>query len=636
MFDIIRNNRRIVQGLLALIILPFAFFGIESYVKNSGAGEDLAKVGGSKVTAVEFREALREQQDRMRASARGQQIPQSMLDTPEIRRGVLDMLINRRLLTDFAHQANFTITDQQLAQFIASVPSLQVDGKFSAERYDAVVSAQNMSKDSFEARLRQDLLLQQAAGGISASSFAGKTAAGLWQKALLEQREIADVTLKPEQYVAQVKLAPDAAKTYYDANRKDFELPQQVRAEFVILSQASLLEQIKISDADIKAAYDGHADRYKLGEQRRASHILIQVDQGAPEAKVAEAKTKAEALLAQVKQNPRNFAALAKQNSEDTGSAAKGGDLDWFPRDAMVKPFADAAFALKQGEISGLVRSDFGFHIIQLNGIRPAQGKALDEVRGEIEAELKQQSAAKKYAEAAETFTNMVYEQADSLKPAADKFKLEIQQSGWIAKGVPGNGLASNPKLLAALFSDDTIKNKRNTEAVEVAPNTLVSAHVIESKPASVMAFDEVKVAIEKRLTLDEARKLAAKEGEEKLAALRKGDTSNVNWSATRRIDRLGTNKDNANPARNALDAIFKTPVTTLPAFAGATAADGSYSLYRITQVIPFAGGDDPRAKVLQDQYQQVVAGEEFAAWLSVLREKAGVEINDKALQTKE
>ena len=632
MFDIVRNNRKVVQIFLALIVLPFAFFGVESYFKSTGAGDDVAKVGDSKIKSQEFREALREQQDRLRASARGRPIPPSMLDSPELRRSVLEMLINRHLLADYAHKAHFNVSDQALSQFIASVPSLQVDGKFSPEKYDAVVAAQNMSKEAFEARLRQDIILQQAAGGISASTITAKTASGLWRNALLEEREVASVDLKPEQYQAQVKLAADAAKAYYDAHQKDFEVPEQVRAEFVMLSQAALLNQITISDADIKAAYEGHAERYQQGEERRASHILILADKNAPEAKVAEAKAKADALLAQLKKNPKDFARLARENSQDPGSAAKGGDLDWFGHGAMVKPFEDAAFSLKEGEISGVVRSDFGFHIIQVTGIHAAKGKTLADVRGEIETELKQQAAAKKYAEAAESFTNTVYEQADSLKPAADKFKLDIQQSGWIAKGVAGNGLASNPKLLAALFSDDAIKNKRNTEAVEVAPNTLVAARVVESKPAAKMPFDQVRTAIEAQLSQQEMRKLAAKDGEAKLANLLKGDAGSLSWGDSRRISRIGAEK----MSRSAIDAIFKAPTTSLPAYAGAVGVDGGYVLYRISKVVPFSGAEDQRTKALNEQYTQLVAAEEFAAWLGQLREKAKVDINTKALEAKE
>lgn len=632
MFDIVRNSRKVVQIILLLIILPFAFFGMESYIRNSGAGADVAKVGDSKITPQEFLAALREQQERLRVQARGQQIPPAMLDSPEVRRAIVEQLINRHLIIGFVRKANFTISDEQLQQFIVSVPSLQVDGKFSPERYEAVVAAQNMSKPAFEARLRQDMVLQQAVGGLTGSVLVGKTSSALWQNALLEEREVASLEIKPEQFIQQVKLAADAAKSYYDTQRKEFEMPEQVRAEFLILSQAALMSQVSVSDAEIKSAYDAHADRYSVGEQRRASHILILADKSASAAAVAEAKAKAEKLLAQVRKNPKEFAAIAKQNSQDPGSAAKGGDLDWFSRGAMVKPFEDAAFALKEGEISDVVRSDFGFHVIQLNGIQAEKGRSLADVRSEIEAELRQQTVAKKYAEAAEMFTNTVYEQADSLKPAADKFKLVVQQSGWISKGIPGNGLASNAKLLAALFSEDVIKNKRNTEAIEVAPNTLVAARVIESKPATVIAFDEVKAAIEKKLTLDAARKLALKEGEAKLATLKKGGAVESGWGVSRRIARLGVE----GVERGALDAIFKTPAAPLPAYAGAVGQNGGYVLYRITQVTPFSGADNSRAKMLHDQYQQLVAGEEFSAWIATLRKTAGVEINEKALQAKE
>ncbi len=632
MFDIVRNNRRVVQVFLVLIMLPFAFFGVESYISHLGAGDDIAKVGDNKITTQEFRQALREQQERIRASAQGRQIPPGVLDSPEARRAVLDTLINRHLLSDYARKAHFTVSDQALVQFISSVSSLQVDGKFSPEKYDAIVAAQSLTKEAFEARLRQDIVLQQAAAGISASSLTGKTSSALWVNPLFEEREVSSSMLKLDQYLSQVKLAADAAKTYYDAHSKDFEIPAQVRAEFVILSQAALMNQVTVSEADIKAAYDSHQDKYRQGAERRASHILILADKAAPEAKVAEAKAKAEGLLAQLKKNPKDFAKLAKENSQDPGSAAKGGDLDWFARGAMVKPFEEAAFSMKEGEISSVVRSDFGFHIIQLTGIRGDKGKSLADVRGEIEIELKQQAAAKKYAEAAEGFTNTVYEQADSLKPVADKYKLEIQQTGWIAKGVAGNGLASNPKLLAALFSDDAIKNKRNTEAVEVASNTLVSARVVESKPATSVPLADVKDAIEKQLTHEEARKLAIKAGHELLIRLFKGETVNLVWGEIKNISRINAEK----MPLSSVDAIFKSSTSKLPSYAGATTPDGDFVLYRISKVTPHDGTGDQRTKALGNQYAQIVASEEFAAWLAALREKAGVEINQKLLETKE
>lgn len=633
MFDLFRNNRRIVQVLLALLLVPFALFGVERYFNASGAGEDIAKVGKRKITTPQFREALREQQERMRIAARGQTLPQSMLDSPELRRNVLDTLINRELLMDYARRSNFVISDEMLAQFIASVPALQVDGKFSPERYDALVAAQNMTKQAFEARVRQDLILQQAGSGLMASSIVGKTTARHWLDALLEEREVASFEFKPDQYLSKVTLAADAAQKYYDAHRSDFELPAQVRAEYVVLSQASLLGQVNVSDEDIKAFYDSHPDRYRQAEERRASHILIEADKSSSPEKLAQAKQKAEALLAQVRKNPKDFARIAKENSQDKGSAAKGGDLDWFSRGAMVKPFEDAVFQLKEGQISDVVQSDYGFHVIMLTGIRPEKVKPLADVRGDIENELKLQAAAKQYAEAAENFTNMVYEQPDSLKPAADKFKLTLQQSDWIAKGVAGSGLASNPKVVAALFTDDAIKNRRNTEAIEVAPNTLVAARVIDYKPATTLPFAEAKATIEKRLTLDEAKKLAAQDGEAKLAALKQNQSVNTHWSAPRRITRL----DAQGITRAGIDAIFKAPATSLPAFTGAATADGGYAIYLISEITPFNGDDkNPKAQALRERYQQLVANEEFAAWIAMLRDKAGVEVNEKALQAKE
>lgn len=632
MFDIVRNNRILVQVILGLITLTFAFFGIQSYIRSSGGGADVARVGDARITLQEFDRALREQQDRMRAQMNGQPIPQAMLDTPQIRSAVMENLVNRQLLGTYAKKAGLTLTDEQLAQFIASVPSLQEDGHFSPNMYAAFVQAQGMSKEAFEANLRHDMVMQQLAGAIAGAAFTSKTAADNWIAAQLEEREVAAAVLKPEDYLARIKLAPDAAQAYYTAQRKNFEVPAQVRAEFVVFSPRDLVDQVSVSEADINAAYAAHKDRYQQGEERRASHILISADKNAAASVIAAAQAKATALLAQLRKNPNAFAALARQNSQDPGSAAKGGDLDWFGHGAMVKPVEDAVFALKEGQISDVVRSDFGFHIIKLTGIRGGHDIPLATARGEIENGLKLQAAAKKYAEVAETFTNTVYEQGDSLKPVADKFKLVIQQSGWITKGVAGNGLASNPKLLQALFSDDAIKEKHNTEAIEVAPNTMVSARVVEFKPAALQPFEAVKGGIEKQLALEQARKLAAQDGADKLARLKKGESLGLQWGASRRVARAGAE----NFSRAAAQATFKVDAAALPGYAGADGADGAYTLYRVTAVFPYRGGDDPRAKTLHDQYAQLMAAVEFSAWLDTLRASTDIDINKTLLEKKE
>ncbi|HQR03208.1 MAG: SurA N-terminal domain-containing protein [Proteobacteria bacterium] len=631
MFDFVRNNRRIVQVVLVAITLPFAFWGVDSYVRNASGGDDVARVGDSRISHQEFLQALQAQQERLRSSMGGRPVPQEMLDAPELREAVINGLIDQHLISLHATKSKLSVTEQQLAQFLASVPALQQDGKFSRERYEAVVAAQNMSIPAFEAQLRQNLTLQQSMG-VVALPIVATDSARRWVAAELEEREVTDFVLHPEQFLAQVKLGTDAAKTFYDTNRKQFELPQMARVEYLVLSRAALGEQAKVSEEDISAWYKSHIDQYAAPEERRASHILIQADKSAPEAAVKAAQTKAEALLAELKKNPKEFAALARQNSQDPGSATHGGDLDWFRRGAMVKPFEDAVFSLKEGEISNLVRSDFGFHIILLTGIKPAHTQPLEAVRDQIAAELRDQVAAKKYAEMAEGFGNTVYEQADSLQPAADKFKLKIERSDWIAPQGAAPGPLANPKLRAAIFTDDAIKEHRNTSAIDIGNDTQVAARVVDYKPAAIRPFDEVKAAIEQKLARDEAVKLTRKAGEEQLARLSKGDAISLAWGKARNVPRMGVR----DLAPDALRAIFRVDARKLPAYAGTALPDGGYALYRISLIKPWDGKeDDPRAKMLRQQYERVTAGEEVAAWLATLRQRYPVEINTKALAEK-
>ena len=632
MFDAVRNNKKIIQIVLALIILPFAFWGVESYVRDAGSGVDVATVGGSGISQQEFQQSLREQQERLRPML-GNANP-AMLDSPELRRAVLDTLVNQRLLTLNARESKLTVSDAQLAEFISSVPQLQVNGKFSKERYESVVASQGMSKEMFEARLRQDLAMQQAMAAVADAALPGRAAAGRWLAAQLEEREIAEVVLRPEQYTAQVKLAPDAIKTYYEANKKQFETPEQVKVEFVVLNQDKLAEQVTVSDEEVKKAYQAQADRYKQPESRRASHILITAAKTAPDAEIKAAQSKAEGLLAQLKKSPGDFEKLARENSQDPGSATKGGDLDWFGRGMMVKPFEDAAFALKENQVSELVRSDFGFHIIKLTGIRAERVRAFEEVKGEIAGDLKRQAAARKYAEVAESFTNTVYEQPDSLKPAIEKYQLTSRQSDWIVKGGAAVPPFTNAKLMAAIFADDALKNKRNTEAIEVAPNTLVSARVIEHQPAQQPALGSVQPTIEKILVRQEAAKLAAKDGADKLARLQKGESVNLSWAASRGITRAHAPQ----VAPEAVSEVFKTDAAKTPAYAGTQVPGGAYALYRIAAVKKFAGGADepPAARALRQKYAQTVAEQELMAWMDALKTRHAVTVNKAVFEAKE
>ena len=619
MFDAVRNNKKIVQVFLVLIALPFAFFGVESF-RDGGAGVDVAKVGEVKISQQEFQQAVREQQDRLRGQL-GELDPK-VLDNPEFRQAILDDLIDQRLLFQEVRKRHLFASDDAVRQAIMAVEAFQDNGQFSQQRYEALLSAQGMSPAGFEAQVRQDLALQQLAGTIGRSGIVSQRVMDKVLALQSEARHVQEFVLPVENYVGKVKLEDGAAKKFYDENTEQFRTPDQAKVEYVVLTPESLA--VEVSEAEIKAWYDGHKERYQQPEERRASHILIAAEKLGKD----KARQKAEEVLREVQAKPAAFAELARKHSDDPGSASQGGDLGFFGRGMMVKPFEDATFALRDGEVSGIVESDFGFHIIKLTGQHVAREKPLAEVRGEIERELKSSAVARKFAEAAESFSNMVYEQSDSLQPVAEQFKLKIQRSDWIGREAnPAAGVLGNAKLLAAVFSDDTIQNKRNTEAVEVAQNTLVAARIAEYQPASVQPLAGLQATIEKLLVNQEAQKLARADGEARLAALQSG-TDKLAWGADKVVSRM----DARLLPPQAAPLVFRMDKSKLPGYAGVDLPGKGYALYRLSKVTPGAALDTARRQGLQGQLRSLAAQQEVAMYLSALRARYKVDVNEKAL----
>lgn len=633
MFDSVRNNKKIVQIFLGLITLPFAFFGVDSLVNSSGAGNSMASVGGSKITAQQFEQALRDRQEQMR-QALGANFKPEMLNAPEVRLGILNALIDQRLFQLETEKNRLVAGDHALREVISKIPALQENGKFSMERYESALRAQGMSQPQFEAKLRQDLTLQQLIGAVGDAAFVSDSQAEAMLRLQSEERQFSEFKVAAAQFADKVKIDPAAVQKYYEDNKAQFAVAEQVKAEYLVLSHEALLKQVLVSENDVKAWYDGHKDSFQQAEERRASHILIMAN-GDADAK-QKAKAKAEEVLKEIEKSPTKFAELAKQYSQDPGSAKKGGDLGFFARGMMVKPFEEAVFKQKEGEISGLVESDFGFHIIKLTGVKPGKVRALEDVRAEIEGELKRQAAARKFAEAAEAFSNMVYEQSDSLKPVAEQFKLKIQSSGWIQKDPSPQVLATlgelaNEKVLASLFAPEAIKDKRNTEAVEIGPNTLLAARVVEHVPAATKPFESVKADIEKLLRAQEMTALAKKSGEEKLAGLKGAGGDALAWATSRTLSRLQSRQ--LPPV--VMQAIFKADVQKLPAYVGVELG-GDYLLYKIAKVSTPEKIDQDMRKRLQAEYGAVVAKQDLSAYLDSLRTRYKVEINKTALEVKE
>ena len=629
MFDFVTHHKRLLQFVLALVIVPpFALWGIDSYQRGGVRAGDVAEVGGQKISEQEFAEAIRQQQERLRAML-GRNFDPAMFDSSAIRMELLEGMISQRLLMQHAVRNQLNVSNETLIETTMSIPAFQVDGKFSRELYDTMLRNERMSSETFDAALRRDLLVQQLTGAVADSGVASKAAAGQFAQLRAQQREIAEHRVQAEAQLVRVKIAPEAVRAFYDSNPARFLVPEEVQVEYVVLSTDALLASEKIGSDEVKAYYESNISKYGDPEQRRASHILIGSKSGAGESEKAKTRERAALVLAQIRKSPDSFVELAKKSSDDPGSASQGGDLGFFARGMMVRPFEDAAFRLKLNQISDPVESDFGFHIIKITGIKAGKMKSMEQARPEIELELKKQRAGRRFAEAAETFSNLVYEQADSLAPAAERFKLAIQSARGITRQSAPVAALSNPKLLAALFADDSIKNRRNTEAIETVPSMLVSARVVNHKPATRRPFDEVKGEIGKLLAQQEAMALARKQGTERVEDLSKGNASAARFGSTRLISRDQPQDFDA----RALSQIFRMDALKLPAYAGLESKNG-YVIYRVSRVIDVQP-DEMRQRSVQSELGRASGSQEFKSFLDGLRAKATVEINKAVLEKK-
>jgi len=603
MFDSIRKHQRILQLVLLLLIFPaFAFFGVSGYDRFLSDGDSVASVGGSKITRQEFDAAMRQQLDRLR-QVLGDKVDASMLDSPQARAEVLDGLVTQRVLLDASIQRRISVGDAKLRETIRAIPGLaKPDGSFDMERYRALLSAQGMNEPMFESQLRRDLAIQAMPEAVAASAIV--PLAVLDRLIVLQEqtREVRELAFRASGYASRVSATDEQLRAYYAENAAAFEIPESARVEYLVLGTAAIAQRIALSADDVRSYYEQNAARYATPEERRASHVLIALEPGASAEARQAAQAKAQDIVRQARAGA-DFAALARANSQDPGSAGNGGDLGWFRRDTMVKPFADAAFALAEGAVGDVVETEFGLHVIKLTGIKPGAARRFEEVRAEIESELRLQQAGRKYAETADAFSNTVYEQSDSLKPAAERFGLEIRTAESLTRsgaGVPADSPLANQRLLAALFSPESIQSRRNTDAIEVGGNTLVSARIVEHRPAGRKPFEDVRDQVRGLFVATQAARLAREAGAAKLAELR-GGASASGFAEPRTVSRAAAD---AVPVA-ALEAVFKAPSDKLPAFAGVDLGQQGYSIYQIVRVT-----DPPPDRVAQrrDEYRQQIA----------------------------
>jgi peptidyl-prolyl cis-trans isomerase D len=617
MFEFIRTHTRLALGFMLLLIIPsFVFFGIEGYSKfNDASNETVAKVDGQSISRAEWDSSHQRYLEQLRRQA--PDLQSAPADTPELRRATLDALVRERVLMAAANKMHLFPTNERMARLFDSDPQYAglrgPDGRISRE----LLVAQGLTPALFDQRLRQELGLKQVLTGILQTAPASATPAQAALDAFLERRAVQLQRFDPAAYRERVKPSDAEIEAYYKANEVQFRALEQASIEFVMLDLAVIGKAVVLSEADLRKAYADGIARYSVPEERRASHILVKAESGAPAAERAKARAKAEALLAEVRKTPTAFAELARKNSDDSGSAAQGGDLDFFGRGQMVKPFEDAAFALKTGELSGIVESDFGFHIITLTAVRGGQSRPFEAVRAEVEAEARKVAAQKRWAEAAESFTNTVYEQSDSLQPVIDKLKLEKQTAVVQRTAATGaSGPLASAKLLAAVFASDAIKDKRNTDAVEVGPNQLVAARVLQHMPARSLPLSDVRDKVRARLVDEQAAALARTEGEARVTALQAGGGA----EALPVVITVSRSQAQSLP-RPLLDAALRADANKLPVVTGVDLGADGYFVMRVMQVLPREqppGGELP----LREQYAQAWASAEADAYVGALKKR--------------
>jgi peptidyl-prolyl cis-trans isomerase D len=628
MFEFVRSNMRVMQLLLFILIVPsFVLFGMEGYSRFREGGETVAKVDGREITQAEWDNAHKAQVDRLR-----EQMPTldaKLFDSAEARYGTLESLVRERVLAAAAADANLLVADQRVARELQNnelIRSLRgPDGKLDIERYRQLLGAQGLTPEMYENQIRNDLALRQVMGGLTQSAFTAQAQANVALNSYFERREAQVARFPAADYRARVEPTEAQLQAFYKENPQMFQAPEQANIEYAVLDLGALQGGTPVNEAELRTYYEQNAARLAGQEQRRASHILVAVPQGAPEADKQKARAKAEELLAQVRKNPDSFAEVAKAHSQDPGSAPQGGDLDFFTRGAMTKPFEDAVFAMKdKGEISGIVETEFGFHIIRLTDIKAQAQRSFEEVRPELEAQVRREQAQKRYAEAAETFSNTVYEQPDSLAPVVEKLKLQVRTAQGVTRTPqPGaTGPLANPKFLEALFSPDAVERKRNTEAVEFGPNQMVAGRITQHVPARTRPFEEVKAQVREQVVAREAAELAKKEGQAKLAAWQAAPAT-AQLPPAAPLSRQGA----VQQPRQVVEAALRADPTKLPTFIGVDLGAEGYAVVKVNQVLPRETPPPQQAQQELQQYNRAWSTAEALAYYAMLKDRFNVQI---------
>lgn len=616
MLQAFRTHKRWMMFIAMIFIIPsFVVTGIYSYNRMSDSENDLATVGDTSITMMDFDNAKRQYLDNFRRQM-GQSFKPNMLDTAEARASILAALISDRAISLEIASEYMNVGEADAINLVKQAPAFQRDGKFSTEAYQQFLNSMGKSDEQFVLELRRDLTRQMLLSAVSQTTQASNTVAQRIHDLLTEERTIRTFEIKPTAFLKSVSVTDAEAQSYYDQNKSLFAVPESVDIEYVVLSPESY-KNIKASEDDIKTFYEQNLQRFSTPEERRASHILIAVNN---EKTDADAKKEADEIYKQLQADPSKFAQLAKSKSADPGSARQGGDLGFFQKGMMVPEFDNAVFSGKKGDLVAPVKTQFGYHIIKIVDVKAAQAKPLKEVRGEIEALYQQQAAIRAFAEDAENFSNMVYEQSESLQPVAERFGLKIQTVKDVTRDFEDQLI--NPNVIEALYGFDVLEDKRNSNAIEVASNTLLSARVTAHHKQTVKTFDEVKGDIVATLKNQKATEAARAQGSADIAKLLDKKSASAKFGDKTVISRERPGAY----AYEVVTAALRPEANKLPTYTGVQTQDGSYFVIEVQSSKKIEASPEQLA-MRKAELAQLYSNPEQAAFISGLETKFGTQI---------
>lgn len=650
MFDFIRTHQRLMQLVLLILILPsFALIGVSGYTNYVSGDHSLVEVGDTAITQQEFDEARRNQLQRMQASAGGAFDP-AVLDTPESRRALLDSLVERRLIINEATEERFSVSDAMLREAIASIPELQQDGSFSAERYNQVLTSMGLSSRDFEQGQRAELALQRVLGPVGATASVPASVTQAVEQALTAQRTIRLRAFDAAAYQDTVKIGDADIKAWYDANQAQLQVPEYVSADYLLLDEAAAMQGLpETTESDMRAYYDQNKSRYVMPARVQVAHILIEAPSGASEAQQDEARAKADDIAKQVAADPSKFSDIAKAQSDDAGTANEGGKLGWITQGSWPDALEKAVFALKKGEVSGVVDGPEGYHVFLAEDVQPQAGETFEQAKPKVQAEIRRQLAADRYAEMATRLTDLVYEDQSSLQPAAQALGVQVRTATGITRDglldaaeIQGDNPASasddrpvldDPRVRRALFASQSYTDKQNSSVIEISPGVMVVVRVNQITPAHVQPLEKAGDFIRERLLAERSQQAAKKAGEAALAALKSESGNNVpeGFGSSQTVSRV----DPQGLGKPALDAAFGADIKSMPSYVGVEGGQG-YVIVRVEGAE--TGQADPMLQAsLSAQIGQALGMAEQQAVLQAMREAAKVRVlpeGEEALKT--